>query len=561
MSSLRRRDGRIKVFDSLTDTTPTVFADLNVNVYNFWDRGLLGLALDPNFPTDPYVYVLYTYDHELGSAAPAPRWGTPGVYSDPCPSPPGPTADGCVVSGRLSRLQASGNVMTGHEQVLIEDWCQQYPSHSIGALDFGPGRGALRDRRRRRKLQLRRLGAGRHPAEPVRRSAGRRRRHAEPADRRGRRAAQPGPTHEPATRRAWTARCCASTRQPAPGCPTTRTPPAPTERAADHRLRPAQPVPVRRTARAPARCGSATWAGTPGRRSTGSSCRPARGGRTSAGRATRASLVRQSGYDAANLNICENLYTAGTGAVQAPHFAWNHSALVVPGETCPTGSSSAAGIAFGPTRRQLPERVPRSAVLRRLLPQLHLGDAPRRERRPRPAPGSARSPRAPPTRCTSRSGPAATSSTPTSTAAPSAASPSPRQTSPRPRSITASPTTGPAPLTVSFNGTGSSDPDGDPLTYAWDLDGDGTFDDSTAATASYTYTSQGVYTAGLRVTDNQGARDTDSVTITVGNTPPTATIDAPRPAQPGRSATSSTSPDTPPTPRTARCPPLHSPGN
>ncbi|HET7518553.1 MAG TPA: sugar dehydrogenase, partial [Actinomycetes bacterium] len=37
--------GVIKVFDSLTDTTPTVFADLNVNVYNFWDRGLLGMAL------------------------------------------------------------------------------------------------------------------------------------------------------------------------------------------------------------------------------------------------------------------------------------------------------------------------------------------------------------------------------------------------------------------------------------------------------------------------------------------------------------------------------------
>jgi hypothetical protein len=81
--------GVIKVFDSLSDPTPDVFADLNVNVYNFWDRGLLGMALDPNFPATPYVYVLYTYDHVLGSTAPAPRWGTPGVYSDPCPTPPG----------------------------------------------------------------------------------------------------------------------------------------------------------------------------------------------------------------------------------------------------------------------------------------------------------------------------------------------------------------------------------------------------------------------------------------------------------------------------------------
>ena len=45
--------GVIKVFDSLTDTTPDIFADLNANVYNFWDRGLLGLELDPRFPTSP----------------------------------------------------------------------------------------------------------------------------------------------------------------------------------------------------------------------------------------------------------------------------------------------------------------------------------------------------------------------------------------------------------------------------------------------------------------------------------------------------------------------------
>ena len=64
--------------------------------------------------------------------------GLLGPLSDPAGT------DGCVVSGHLSRLQADvdTNTMVGDEQVLIEDWCQQYPSHSIGDLGFGAD-GAL----------------------------------------------------------------------------------------------------------------------------------------------------------------------------------------------------------------------------------------------------------------------------------------------------------------------------------------------------------------------------------------------------------------------------------
>src|SRR5215218_1102174 len=124
-----QKDGRILVFDSLTDTTPTLFADLRAQVHDFWDRGMLGMALDPNFPATPDVYVLYTYDAAIG--------GVPPTWGDNCPTPPGPTTDGCLVSARLSRLTAFGNVMTGSEQVLINDWCQQFPSHSVGSLEFG----------------------------------------------------------------------------------------------------------------------------------------------------------------------------------------------------------------------------------------------------------------------------------------------------------------------------------------------------------------------------------------------------------------------------------------
>ncbi len=94
----------------------------------------------------------------------------------------------------------------------------------------------------------------------------------------------------------------------------------------------------------------------------------------------------------------------------------------------------------------------------------------------------------------------------------------------------ATPTTGPLPLTVTFDGRGSTDPDaGDSLSYAWDLDGDGLFDDSFSAQPSRTYTSQGAVTARLRVTDSSGESDTDSIEINPGGDPPQATIATPAP--------------------------------
>jgi uncharacterized repeat protein (TIGR01451 family) len=87
--------------------------------------------------------------------------------------------------------------------------------------------------------------------------------------------------------------------------------------------------------------------------------------------------------------------------------------------------------------------------------------------------------------------------------------------------IAASPANGPAPLNVSFSGNASSDPDGGSLSYAWDFTSDGTFD-ATGVTTSHAYTTPGSYTAVLKVTDSQGAIDTDSTVITVSD-PVTAT--------------------------------------
>jgi len=88
------KSGVIKTYDSASDTTPTQFADLRTQVHNYWDRGLLGLAVDPNFPAEPYVYVFYVHDAMPGGTAPT--WGLPGQTTDTCPDPPGGTGDGTV---------------------------------------------------------------------------------------------------------------------------------------------------------------------------------------------------------------------------------------------------------------------------------------------------------------------------------------------------------------------------------------------------------------------------------------------------------------------------------
>ncbi|UYZ64948.1 PKD domain-containing protein [Hymenobacter weizhouensis] len=86
-------------------------------------------------------------------------------------------------------------------------------------------------------------------------------------------------------------------------------------------------------------------------------------------------------------------------------------------------------------------------------------------------------------------------------------------------SFTATPTSGAAPLAVSFDAAASSDPDGTISAYAWDF-GDGST--GTGKTVSRTYAAAGTYSARLTVTDNQGATSSTSKTVTV-TAPPTAT--------------------------------------
>ncbi|MEU0620391.1 PQQ-dependent sugar dehydrogenase [Streptomyces rubiginosohelvolus] len=85
-------------------------------------------------------------------------------------------------------------------------------------------------------------------------------------------------------------------------------------------------------------------------------------------------------------------------------------------------------------------------------------------------------------------------------------------------------TSGPTPLAVSFSSAGSADPEGGNLTYAWDF-GDGTT--STDPNPSHTYTTAGTYNPTLTVTDPEGLTGTASLVVTAGNTAPTVTLTTP----------------------------------
>jgi glucose/arabinose dehydrogenase/single-stranded DNA-binding protein len=87
----------------------------------------------------------------------------------------------------------------------------------------------------------------------------------------------------------------------------------------------------------------------------------------------------------------------------------------------------------------------------------------------------------------------------------------------------ASTTQGVQPLQVQFSSAGSSDPDGNPLTFQWDF-GDGTT--SASANPVKTFSTRGVYTVRLTVSDGVNQTAATPIVVQVG-LPPTLNISAP----------------------------------
>jgi glucose/arabinose dehydrogenase len=99
---------------------------------------------------------------------------------------------------------------------------------------------------------------------------------------------------------------------------------------------------------------------------------------------------------------------------------------------------------------------------------------------------------------------------------------SPANKAPVPQ-IAASPSSGYTPLKVNFSSTGTTDPDGDAVSYDWDF-GDGS-PHGTGPYPSHTYGgADGIYTVKLTVSDGKGGTAVTRTTVTLGDDAPTAKI-------------------------------------
>ncbi|MEU4193578.1 PQQ-dependent sugar dehydrogenase [Kribbella sp. NPDC026611] len=336
------KSGLIKVFDSLDDPTPSVYADLRTEVYNYWDRGLLGIALHPNFPTDPRIYVLYTHDGLIGG--PTPKWGTANTNDDPCPSPPGPTGDGCQASARLSVINRNGA-----EQVLVEDWCQVYPSHSIGSIEFGPDGMLYAGGGDGGSFNYVDYGQDSYPASdetpdnpcgdgttPVGTAP-----TLPTAEGGALRAQDVRTTSDPTGLDGSIIRIDPDTGQAAPNNPLAASTDPNARRIVAHGLR----NPMRFAFRPGT---NELWIGDVGYSTWEEIDRVVNptAAVTNFGWPCYEGPNRQPGYDSLNAGICESLYAAGSSAVAMPYYAYNHADHVVLNETCTVGSSSIAGMSF-----------------------------------------------------------------------------------------------------------------------------------------------------------------------------------------------------------------------
>ena len=517
-----QKNGVVKVYPSASSNSGTTFVNLGSRVYNNYDRGLLGLTVDPRLgdgSNHDFVYVLYAKD--------APPGQTPPVWRDDCPSPPGPHTDGCVVSGTLSRIPVNANGTAGAEQVIIDNqWCQQYTSHSVGHLAFGPdgylyvsgGEGASYSNADWGQFGGTLSGTP-TPANPcgdppggtgVANSA--------PTARGGSMRSQSvrRPAGEPRLLSGALLRLNPDTGAGVPGNPLydAAAPSANASRIVAYGMR--NPY---RFAMRPGT--SEIWAGDVGAGDWEEIDRITSPTPTKAvnfGWPCYENTTHLGGFE--DLDLCRSLYTDTTSPATSPYFAYKHFVAMNGNDTCNVNDgASISGIAFYSGDRypaQYKNALFFGDYTRNCLWVMRAGanglpdpstvttfiddaDA------PFPADLEVDPVSQDIFSVNIAAGTVSRISYASSNRAPVAGA-------------TASPLSGTAPLSVHLDATSSTDPDGDALTYSWDTDGNGSFGDATGATPTVSYPSGGTFPARVLVTDTGGLSDTsDAVTISVAS--------------------------------------------
>jgi glucose/arabinose dehydrogenase len=520
-----RKNGEIVVYEDFDDPEPELFADLRAEVYDHGDRGLLGLALDPGLGSGrPYVYALYTFDHVIGEGPPGsyPRWGEgPDYEGDPCPKPEAADVDACPVSGRLVRLTAVGDHAAA-ETPLVEGWCQQFSSHSVGDLNFGPEGALYASGGEGASFTVSDYGQFGWP-------------HANQCDDPPGGEALAPPAAEGGSLRAQDLLT--------PADPTglsgslIRIDPDTGAALADNPLASSSDANARRIV--------AFGFRNPFRFTIdpeGGEVFVANVGNGSYEEIDRLPLVpsapynsgwpcfegpaRNPGFQGLELDACERLYDQ-PGSTEEPFFYYRHGSQVTPEDHCPAESGSAiTGIALyrGDSFPSAYDGALFFAdAVRGCIFTILAGDDGELD------PLTARpflSESGPYTGADIQVGPdgdlyylslygdEALHRISYDPGAPTAR-------------LEADKLWGEVPLQVHFDAGGSSDPEGEELDYAWDLDGNGSYESAGGETRTRTFASAENRSVGVRVSDQTGATGTDRVTVYPGDTPPRIVIEEP----------------------------------
>jgi glucose/arabinose dehydrogenase len=534
------RNGRVLAFKSPTDPDPILVASILNEVHATGDRGILGMKLDPEFPQDPYVYLSYTYDAPIGGDSAVSPHEHRADGSDDCD-----TSDdfGCLVSGRLVRIAidpatdvAVGGPVEPPQEVLINSWCQQWLSHSIGDLEFTDD-GAL--------LMSGGDGASYNTSDVGQLSNA----CQDPPDEGGALRSQdvrtPATAGDPTDYNGSLIRIDPATADAMPENPFVVDPLFNAADQEDVAARRIIAYGLRNPFRFALQPGSdRVYIGDVGwdRWEEIDELRlpPAESGAVNFGwpcyeGGPTESLV-QPRYVRWEKPLCESLYDT-PGGVRAPLFAYPHAATpgyegwLFPGDACaPWAGSAVAGLAFyDPTLGDQDGAFPGgydgtlffSDAARGCIWTIREGS----DGRPDPA--------------TVENFWVRQGSDPTFTPVDVVQGPDnalyvpsfhsdeiiriryvPDNQAPT-AAIAADKTFGALDLKVKFDATGSSDPDpGDNLHFAWDLDDDGQFDDGSAAKAEHTYTESENVTARVRVKDDLNHSDVASIVLYPGDEGP-----------------------------------------